>query len=128
MVNKKILAAPLLAISLMLGCNYFRTDVNKYLVNVKFDGGANEEKLEKVSVIIGADKFWWSYFEEGEEKSVTLFSDKNAVNNLTLLYTFGGNERSWESADFAEDTGYRINITVNSLGKVSEVFCKLPCQ
>jgi len=129
MIVKKIyLVVPLLVISLMFGCNYFRTDVNKYTVTVKFNGSSTGAKLENVSAIIGSDKFWWTSFEDGEEKNVNLFSDKNAVNNLTLLYTFGGEQRSWESAEFAENAGYRINLIVDSSGNVTEKSCKLPCQ
>jgi hypothetical protein len=127
-INKKIIIAPLMTIFLMFGCHYFKTDVNKYAVNVKFEGSANGEKLESVSAIIGSDKFWWTSFEAGEEKTINLFSDKNAVNNLTLLYTFGGNQRTWESADFAENADYRINLTVDSAGNIAENSCKLPCQ
>lgn len=127
MKRKAKFSAVILTVGLMLGCNYFRSDVNKYVVNVKF-GGAAGEKLEGVSAIIGSDKFWWSHFEAGEEKSVNLFADKNAVNNLTLLYTFGGKQRSWESANFEPNAGYRINVTVDAAGNVSEESCQLPCR
>lgn len=112
----------------MLSCHYFRTDINKYEVKAKFDGGRNGEKLESVSAIIGSDKFWWISFEAGEEKTVKLISEKNAANNLTLLYTFGGEQRSWESKTFAENADYRINLTVSSTGNVTEDLCQEPCH
>lgn len=131
-VSKKIIAAAaplLLAVFLMFGCQYFRTDVNKYHVKVKFDeGAASGKKLESVSAIIGSDKFWWSSFAAGEEKTANLFSDKNAVNNLTVLYTYGGEQRSWESANFAENADYRINLRIDAAGNITEDSCKLPCR
>jgi hypothetical protein len=126
--RKKILLLPVLTILLMFGCNYFRSDVNKYVVNIKFSGGVNGEKPESVSAIVGADKFWWTSLEAGEEKTVNLFSDKNAVNNLTLLYTLGGKQKNWESANFAENSDYQINITIDSEGSVTENSCRMPCR
>jgi len=125
--SKVFFVLPVLAIFIMFGCQYFRSDVNKYSVNVKFDGGANGEKLEAISVIIGADKFWWTSFEANEEKSVNLFSDKNAVNNLTLLFTLGGKQKTWESANFAENADYRIDLKIDSIGNITENSCRLPC-
>ena len=126
--SKKFLLLPVLAILLMFGCNYYRSDVNKYVVNIKFSGGANVEKLESISAIIGADKFWWTSLEAGEEKTVNLFSDKNAVNNLTLLYTLGGTQKTWESANYAENSDYRIKLTIDSEGSVTENSCRMPCR
>ena len=123
-----ILVLPLVIVLLMFGCNYLRSDVNKYVVNVRYDGGANSVKPESVSVVIGADKFWWSSIEAGEEKNVTLFSDKNAVNNLTLLYTFDGKQKTWESANFAENADYKINLTIDLTGVVAENSCRMPCR
>lgn len=126
--EKKFLLLPVLTVLLMFGCNYFRSDVNKYAVNIKFNGGASGEKPESVSAVIGADKFWWSSIEAGEEKTVNLFSDKNAVNSLTLLYTLGGRQKTWESANFAENSDYQINLTIDSEGNVTESSCRLPCR
>lgn len=112
----------------MFACNFFRTNVNKYVVSVKFSGGAAGEKLEGVSAIIGSDKFWWASFEAGEEKTVNLFSDKTAANNLTLLYKLGGQEHNWESAAFAENADYRISLMIDAAGGVAEDSCKLPCR
>lgn len=125
--KKAISILPLLIFFVMFGCHYFRSDVNKYTVSVKFinPGGA---KLEAISVIVGADKFWWASFEAGEEKSVNLYSDKTAVNNLTLLYKISGREKTWESANFAENADYRINLAIDSNGFVTEDSCRLPCS
>lgn len=126
MIKKKILfVLSFLTILSMFGCYFFRSDVNKYIVKVRFNSG---EKLENVSAVVGADKFWWTSFDAGEEKTVNLFSDKNAVNNLTLLYTLGGRQRTWESANFAENADYQINVTIDSAGNVAENSCQLPCR
>lgn len=124
---KAFFILPFLIVFVMFGCHYFRSDVNKYTVNIKFDGAAGGEKLEAVNVVVGADKFWWASFEANEEKSVNLFSDKNAVNNLTLQYTLGGTQRTWESANFGENADYRIDIKIDSTGSVTENSCRLPC-
>lgn len=127
MIKRKAFSTlTVLLILTMFGCNYFRSDVNKYAVNVKFTNSGGE-KLEAVSVIIGADKFWWASIEAGEEKSVNLFSDKNSVNNLTLLYKINGREQTWESPKFEENADYKINLTIDSNGFIDENSCRLPC-
>lgn len=113
---------------LISGCNFFKSDVNEYVVTVKFVGVESGSRLENVSAIIGADKFWWASFAENEENTATLYTKKNPSTNLTLIYTVNGSERSWESADFSEGEGYRVRLEIDAKGSVKENFCKMPCR
>lgn len=113
---------------LTIGCNFFRTDVNEYVITVKFAGGESGKRLENVSAIIGADKFWWTSFVKDEENTVTLSTKKNPSTNLTLLYTISGEKRSWESDEFSEIDSYRIKLEIDADGAVKENICKMPCR
>lgn len=113
---------------LLSSCNRFRSDVNEYVVTVRFVGGESGSRMENVSAIVGSDKFWWAGFEKNEENTVTLFTKKNPSTNLTLLYTLNGSERSWESSDFSESDSYRISLEIDASGVVKESFCKMPCR
>lgn len=85
--------------------------------------------MENVSAIVGGDKFWWPSFSANEEKVATLFSSKAAANNVTLLYSIGGKQRSWEGAALAQhDVNYEIKLTVNAAGVVSERTCPSTCR
>lgn len=113
---------------LMIGCNFFRSDVNEYVVTVKFVGDESGKRLENVSAIIGADKFWWASFDNNEENTVTLSTKKSPSTNLTLLYTISGEKRSWESDEFSESDSYRIKLEIDASGSVKEDICKMPCR
>ncbi len=115
------------ALFLLSGCFLFRGNTNKFAVKVKFSDDSRQQKLENVRVIIGSDKFWWNAFEAGEEKSVNLFAEKNAVNNVTLLYKIGGKEMVWESENLAENADFQINLILDKEGNVTKSFCTLPC-
>ena len=111
-----------------IGCSFFRTDVNEYIVAIKFVGNESAERLENVSAIIGADKFWWESFQKNEKNTVTLSTKKNSSTNLTVLYTISGEKRSWESVEFSESDSYRIELEINASGDVKENICKMPCR
>lgn len=110
------------------GCNYFRSDVNKYALTIKFAPANAEDKLENVSAIVGADKFWWASFRQDEEQKINLFTKKNPGTNLTLLYSINGQQQTWESSNFSENDSYRINLEIDSKGGVKEKICQMPCE
>jgi hypothetical protein len=126
--GKKIFIMLGLLAAFWSGCNYFRSDVNKYALTIKFAPANAEDKLEDVSAIVGADKFWWAEFRKGEEQKIDLFTKKNPDTNLTLLYSINGQKQTWESPSFSENGSYRINLEIDSKGGVKEKICQMPCE
>jgi len=128
MISLKIASLVIIAgLFSIQGCSFFRGNKDKFTVNIKFAAENNRQKLEDVRVIIGSDKFWWNSIESGKEESVNLYAEKDAVNNVTLLFKIGGKEMSWESESFIENADHRVDLMIDKDGKVTNVICKLPC-
>lgn len=108
------------------GCALLSSDSIK--VNIEFASTTTFQKITDVSVIVGSDKFFWQEITAGEVETVTLMPGPNDDRQLTLLYTLDGQQKSWNSPKFELGKGYRIWVKVDSLGKVTERHCLLPCS
>ena len=119
--------ALLLAVSLALGgCRVLGNDVVK--VKVIFAASSDVRAITDLSAIAGGDKSYWASLRPGTAANVNLLPGPEDDRQLTLLYTFDGEKRSWDGPKVGVGAGYRIEITIDAGGHVSSRHCILPCS
>lgn len=118
--------ALLFLILTLAGCRVLGNDVVK--VTVIFAAPGGDRQVTDLSAIVGSDKSSWPSLNGGAQKSVNLLPGPEDDRQLTLLYTFDGDKRSWEGPKIAAGAGYRIEITIDASGHVSSRHCILPCS
>jgi hypothetical protein len=121
------LIGPLLLSCLFnVGCWMWSNDTAR--IKIIFTDADRSHRVENVSAIVGADKFFWGKIDAGEVETVTLKPGPSEDWQLTLFYTLNGAQKIWESPRFAVGKGYRIEIKIDPQGAVTHRHCFLPCN
>ncbi len=117
------------AVFLTIGCSkpdQIRFDIDlRYLASESKP--ANISELKEVRVIVGGDKFNWPIVKAGDRQTVSLYTNKNGQNELTLQYTLNGVNTTWEMKDFARGVNYKIALVINEKGVVNTPRCEPGC-
>jgi hypothetical protein len=107
------------------GCRLWGNDVVK--VTLIAAASTQNHQLTDLSAIVGSDKYSWPSLAAGSDKNINLVPGPQDDRQLTFLYTFDGDKRSWDGPKFDLGVGYRIEITIDGTGQVSSRHCVLPC-
>lgn len=96
-------------------------------IRVVAPASAQNHQITDLSLIVGSDKYSWPSLSSGSDRNVNLTPGPEDDRQLSFLYTFDGEKRSWEGPKFDKGTGYRMEITIDADGRIASRHCILPC-
>ena len=108
------------------GCGMWSNDIVE--ATVVFDSEDKGTTLSDVRVIVGSDKFHWPRLAAGQTDKVKLRPHADDDRQLTLLFRLNEQNKAWEGPKFGLGVGYRIVMTIDSRGGVTDRHCILPCD
>ena len=109
-----------------VGCGIWGNNVVK--VRVIFAAPGSDRQLTNLSVIAGSDKYSWPSLAAGSDRNINLVPGPDDDRQLSFIYTFDGQQRSWDGPKFEAGIGYRLEITIDAKGSVTSRHCILPCS
>lgn len=135
-----VLTAVLSWLSLIGGCSSGIGDRDRFQVKVRFVGDPHSARAVYVKIdlgnnVINSDEYPSFVLMAGQEKSVNLFSERTVTNGLVLYYHYADLEKQieepirnvWQSEWFPPHADYRIVLSIDDAGKVTQTSCRLPC-
>ena len=113
------------AVLLACACQGRGPDVD---VNLRLDPGPANSALSRLTVVSGGDKYEFPSLQPGESRTVHLRPGAGEPQ-VTLLYTAGGEQRTWESPPLQAGRAHEVMVQVGSDGRVRTAsVCEAPCQ
>ena len=88
------------------GCGIWGNNVVK--VRVIFAAPGSDRQLTNLSVIAGSDKYSWPSLAAGSDRDINLVPGPDDDRQLSFIYTFDGQRRSWDGPKFEAGIGYRL--------------------
>jgi len=88
-------------------------------------------RITELTVISGADKFWWPRIDTGDTKQVTLKPNpEDGDRELTFVFQRQGDQErtGWTGPPVPQGRGFRIAVLVDANGRVTARQCLRPCQ
>jgi hypothetical protein len=95
-------------------------------VSVTFAGSGGNERVERLYVHTSGNKAFRSSLAPGETAHL-LLDPEGEQPQLVLGYTLHGKRLGWDGPEFPPGTGYRMVVTIDSQGAISERHCMAPC-
>jgi len=108
------------AVALLSACSKSDT------VHVEISNHGRAE-IRDVTVYSGLDKYSMSMIGAGDRKTFRLFPDGDRPI-IFLKFSLNGEAMSWRGPEIPTGTGYRIDISIDALGVISERDCLTPCR
>jgi hypothetical protein len=88
-------------------------------VEVSYDAPESAPVLMELALIAGSDKSSWPSLTPGDRVSVVL-KPEGSPPQLTVLFARAGERHAWEGPRFPVGKAYKIRVSIDGMGRVSE--------
>jgi len=118
----RTLIATTACLGLLLNCGCTTPEDVRF--RIIYSGGGTQ-RVEDLSVIVGAHKESWGLLEPGTSISGRLSPD-GEPSDVNVSFNFLGQDRQWRGPTLR--TGYDIEIRIDADGSVTAKHCIRPCD